>query len=59
MWDEVKQKMKTAMDIIDEINREKEQAPGIMFWFLLAGVGFTSGLMGAMVYAYIMTPFSK
>ena len=51
--------MKTAMDIIDEINREKEQAPGIMFWFLLAGVGFTSGLIGAMVYAYIMTPFSK
>ncbi len=52
--------MKTAMDIIEEINNEKKkQKPGILFWLMLACGSFTAGVVMAMAYAYFTSPISK
>ncbi len=52
--------MKTAMDIIEEINREKkEQRPSVLFWLLLACGSFVAGVVMAMAYAYFTSPISK
>lgn len=52
--------MKTAMDIINEINDEKKaQKPGIVFWVLLSCGSFICGVIVAMIYAYIMCPYFK
>jgi hypothetical protein len=55
--------MKTSGDLLNECNRkDKMQLPFFTeegWWAILLTTGFISGMLGAMYYAYMLSPFTK
>ena len=54
-------RVKTAGDIIREINQKETQLPFFTKegWLLLAGIGAIGGIIGATVYIIIISPFLR
>ena len=53
--------MRTAQDLIDECNKDDMQLPYFTAasWLVVMVVGLLSGILGAMLYAYILSPILK
>lgn len=55
--------MKSSGDLLDECNRnDTMQLPffTIKGWLIiLSAIAFTGGALGAMYYAYVLSPFTK
>ena len=57
------QGMKSAGDLLDECNRKDTmQLPffTVKGWLtIMLAIAFTGGMLGAMYYAYVLSPFTK
>ena len=54
--------MKTSGDLLDECNEKATQRYSFAeehWWQVSLVIGFASGMIGAMFYAYIMSPFLR
>ena len=55
--------MKSSGDLLDECNRKDTmQLPffTVKGWLaIMLAIAFTGGIMGAMYYAYVLSPFTK